>query len=210
MAVPRLLIDNDVFILLAGSELLEEAARILGLDLAEARRLQSLPFIVRRNQARGRLPAAVADAVLSMCARIPVLDEEPEIERLQALSDVQAIDPGEAVLFAVLAQQPVSLLITNDKRAVQTLAITPKLEVVRVAVAGRIITLETLLLALLERQTTLDLATALAPVLPLDTMLRVAFSEHSVTHPNQCREALEAYRAALEAVVGADFLWKGV
>lgn len=58
MSQRRLLIGNDAFIMLAGASLLEQAISEAGFTMAEARRLRSLEFMLRKPTPRWRVCAA--------------------------------------------------------------------------------------------------------------------------------------------------------
>ena len=79
---------------------------------------------------------------------------------------------------------------------------------IRTAVAGRVISLEALLLRLVKARSVASVGAALTPVAPLNTMLRVAFSPNNIVQPTECIAALNSYQQALAKEVGADFLWQ--
>jgi hypothetical protein len=208
MPLSRLFIDNDIFILLAGAGLLEEAVAALGFTFADTYRLEALPFVVKSNKKQPKLPTEVVDLVLQQCTQISVLSERPSDDLLQMLAAAPTIDAGEAVLYALLAEQPSAFLTSGDKRAMRAIAQAPSLTAIRTAVAGRVISLETLLLRLVKAHPVAMVGAALTPVLPLNTVVRVAFSPNNLVQPAECVQALTRYQQALIEEVGANFLWQ--
>lgn len=208
MSVPRLLLDNDILLLLAGAQLLERAVAALGFNLADTGQLGTLEYIVRRSK-RLRFSDERKAAIIQGCQRVPALQATPSADLLQQLIDVVDIDDGEAILYALLSETPFYLLTTNDKRAMRAIATALPLQAVRKNVSGRIVCLETMLLRLVEQDGVAAVAQALAPVTPDNTLLRVCFSPGNVANPHECTYALHHYLQTLTDQVGADFLWKG-
>ena len=127
MTIPRLLIDNDIFILLAGAGLLEQAVITLGFTIADTYRLEALPFVVKRSKQPPHLPPDLVARVVQECHQVPVLAESPNPDLLQLLVTTPMIDAGEAVLYALLAEHPSYFLTSGDKRAMRTIAQQPPL-----------------------------------------------------------------------------------
>lgn len=139
----RLLVDSDAFCKLAASGLLSDALALFDTELREAGRLAALPFMLRR----GSLPRTYGLTTCSQC--IPVAEQMPVVGDpvgpwLERLAPITAIDPGEAILFAAAASRGLPI-ITGDMRALRALA---AMEGFPEALAGRIVVLEALLLAL--------------------------------------------------------------
>ena len=210
MLLPRLLIDNDIFILLAGANLLEQAVGTIGFALEETCRLEALSYIVRKHKKPSPLPPEIVERVIHACKTVPVLSEAPDLELVQSLTNTPTVDAGEALLYALLAEHPGYLLTSGDKRAMNAIAQIQALGLIRAAVAGRVICLETLLLKVLEQHDIADVARALAPVLPQNVTLRSIFTPNNIRKPALCLEGLSAYQQALIAQVGAGFLWLGI
>lgn len=209
MLAPRLLIDNDILLLLAGAQLLEPAVTVLGFSLADTYQLGTLAHILRGSKHFRHLPDGLKTDVIQGCQPVPVLQTTPNTDVLQQLSDVVDIDDGEALLYGLLAEKPYYLLTTNDKRAMRAVATKPALQTIHRTVTGRIICLETVLLRLIEQNGVTAVAQALAPVTPENTLLRVYFSSGNLANPLECKHVLHHYLEALTDQVGADFLWKG-
>lgn len=210
MAVPRLLIDNDILLLFAGAHLLEPAITALGFRVTDTYQLGTLTYMLNRSKHFRQLPETLKTEIIQGCQPVPVLQTTPNTDVLQQLSDVVEIDDGEALLYGLLAEEPYYLLTTNDKRAMRAVATQPALQMLRRTVTGRIICLETLLLRLIEQEGVAAVAQALMPVVPENTLLRVCFSPGNIAQPLECKSALQHYLHVLTGQVGTDFLWKGV
>ena len=150
MSERRLLIDNDAFVLLAGASVLEETIREAGFAIAEARRLRSLEFMLRkRARAFQKYPAEVVNRALEACARIAPVELAPDAATLEVFAGIAGVDEGEAVLFGLMAEHQLHFLASNDKTAMRAVAANPKLKEIRKQIAGRVYCMELLVEKLL-------------------------------------------------------------
>lgn len=205
----RLVIDSDVFILLAGSDLLMPALSLLGIQPADAQRLPALEYQLQRSSRWARVyPEGVRRMALAACRRIPPLTERPTSDAaLQQLIAVEAIDEGEALVFALMIEQHGLYLASGDKRAMRALATAPHLRQVRDGIAGRVLCLESLLRLLVERQGLEAIADALPPVRDQYQTLRVAFSAGVATTKMSFDAAITGYLTDLIRDTGPGFLY---
>jgi hypothetical protein len=125
----------------------------------------------------------------------------PEASWLDKLTPAHNVDPGEAQLFAVAAQDAL-LVATGDKRALIALK---NIEGFADALSGRVVVLESILLALCERLGTEVVRGRIRSVAETDKTLAICFSS-SVKDP---REALESYYLSLASEVAPLTLWDG-
>lgn len=203
-----LLVDNDVFLILSGSGLLDEATDTLGFSRSSVFRLPSLLPMLRKGKTFAHYTPSVQAAALKQCASVAPVPHVPDPDLAQSLAAVREIDQGEALLFGVMAEQPHYLLTTHDKHALRSLSRTASVRHIRVAVAGRVICLETVLLELIERLGVASVAEALDPILANSTELRTVFTPGNVARPGECVGGLWSYQRQLEQEVGADLLWQ--
>lgn len=140
-------------------------------------------------------------------AQIPVLDLKPSARLVKALDESPSIDPGEGLLFGVLAEHPADLLSTCDRRSLIALCKTAELSHVRAAVAGRVISRESVVRKLADTLTLAEVAAGLREVAPNDNFVRSAFSSHMVAHPEELKSALDSYVRDLTNELGTDFLY---
>jgi hypothetical protein len=201
-----LLIDNDAFVLLAGSGHLESVLGLLGLTFDDCRYNAPFPFVFRKKIKPG-LPPTVADRIEAAMNQVRRLEHAPSATTLQQLQDVHEIDVGEAILFGVLAEHPATLLTTNDKRALRTLSSTPALAPIKQAVTGRILAVESIIQHLVEKQSVATVADGFVEVSTIDKRLSVIFSANNVAHPEQCSEAIESYLKLAVEECGEGFFY---
>lgn len=199
-----LLIDNDAFVLLAGSGHLQAVLATLGLTLADCRYNAPFPFVFRKK-IKPNLKESAIKRIERAIAQVKPLELQPTPGLQQQLLAESAIDVGEAVLFGVLAEHPATLLTTNDKRALRALSHSPQLAAIRRAVSGRIIAVESIIRHLVETRTVEVVANGFTEVSVADTRLSVIFSANNIANPSQCREAIESYLKYAIDECGDDF-----
>ncbi len=210
MSFTGVLIDSDAFLLLAGAGLLDRAVAALGLAPEAARRLPALEAqITRGRKLRARWPAGPLEKALLACRRIPPVREQPAVEIHQSLLEVDAIDDGEALLYALLSGRPAFALVSGDKRAMKAVATDARLSEIRAAVAGRVVCLEWIVRSMLEDLGLDPICRHLDPVLAMNETLGIVFSPGARQSPGQARAGLDSYLAELRSQVGDGFLFAG-
>lgn len=168
----QLLVDTDLFCKLGVANLFDEALVSLGVEARECRRLPALPHMLRR----GRLPKTYGEeacmALVPVAERIPAIGPV-EAEWLDRLAPVESIDPGEAQLFAMAAQQAL-IVLSGDKRALRAIKdVSGYAE----ALSGRVVVFEAILMLLCDRMGYSEIRSRLQPLTGKDTMVNVCFSE---------------------------------
>jgi hypothetical protein len=203
-----LLVDSDIFVLLAGAGVLERVADLLGFDLKDLRRLDALPHQLRKSaKFRKKYSPGVIEKALAYCGKVSSLLERPKGDDiLQRLAEADCIDEGEAVMLGLMAEQEIYLLASGDKVAMRALAQSPALAEVKKAVSGRIICLESVIRLLIGKLGPGQTAAAFAPLLDSNGTLRIAFSQGEQTTEAHCLEAIESYLKDLQKDVGNGFL----
>ncbi|TAM46037.1 MAG: hypothetical protein EPN55_06485 [Gammaproteobacteria bacterium] len=193
-----LLIDTDVFCVLAAGQLLDDTVGLLGSDLSECARLPALSHMLRKGKLRKKYGDRISDQLIPIADSIPVIDQ-PDALWLDRLTLVQNIDPGEAQLFALAAEKQLSV-ITGDKRALRALKGVPSFAD---ALAGRIVVLEAILIALCARLGTTVVSARVQPLVTHDSMIRVSFSP---SNPDP-EDALLSYYQNLVTELNPLVLW---
>lgn len=194
----RLLSDTDAFCKLSAIGLFKDAAKLLGGVPAEVARLPALPHMLRRGRGlRKQLGDALADSLA------PLADAQPEIPT--APTDVAAlltgknnIDVGEVQLLALAASDTL-LLVSGDKRAL--LAVSKIAEVVPM-LAGKVVCLEAMMLALCNSLGVDAVRAAVAPHRQIDKVFQICFSDGGT--PVEC---LGSYMRELQESVKPLVLW---
>jgi hypothetical protein len=194
----KLLLDTDVFCKLQLAGLLDEAVGALAADLAECGRVAALPHMLRRGRLRKMHGAEACDALAGVAEALPVLPQ-PSDEWLEKLVPIEDVDVGEAQIFAAAAEFGL-VVVSGDKRALRALK---HVDGFALALAGRIVVLEAVLLALHDRLGTETLRERTRPIAGVDTVVRVCFSSET----EDPRVALVSYFESLRAELKPLVLW---
>lgn len=194
----RLLLDTDAFCKLAAGGLVGDAIGLLGVEQRHCGRLPALPHMLRKGRLRKSLGPEAADAMMPLAEALPALPP-PSDALLDQLTPIEDIDPGEAQIFAAASERGL-LVVSGDKRALRALKqIGAFLE----PLAGRIVVLEAILLALCDQLGPDVLRRRVQPATRLDTMLQVCFSSGN---PDP-RDALLSYYRNCLAEMEPLILW---
>lgn len=171
----KLVFDTDAFCKLAVAELLEDAARLLTASLPECCRLPALPHMLRKGQLAKRLGPEACAAILPVAEAMPPLPAcaNPWLDKLAL---IEAIDPGEAQIFALAAAEGSLFVVSGDKRALRSLK---GVEGIAEVLAGRTVVLEAVLLGLCDRLGSDKLRQRVAPLMTADKMVQICFSAGS-------------------------------
>lgn len=194
----KLLLDTDAFCKLSLCGVLHDAAHLLGADLPECGRLPALPYMLRRGRLRKIYGPEISDTLMKVATELPLVPQPNEIW-LDKLTPVQAIDPGEAQIFAAAAERGL-LVVSGDKRALRALR---EVEGYAAALAGRIVVLEAILLALSNHLGSEEVRQRVQPLLERDKVIRMSFS---IGSPDP-QEALLSYYRGLAADLDPLQLW---
>lgn len=194
----RLLVDTDAFCKLAIGGVLHEALRLLETDLNECGRLPALPYMLRRGRLRNAYGPQTCDGLIPLAESIPVL-VAASATWLGKLSPIQTIDPGEAQILAAAAEHGM-IVVSGDKRALRALK---EVDDLPHRLAGRIVVLEALLIALCEDLGPAEVRRRVQPLMALDRMVRFCFS----TPGGDPREGLRSYFESLATEVAPIVLW---
>lgn len=195
----KLLLDSDAFCKLATARLLDDAVRLLGADLSECGRLPALPYMLRKGRLRRAFGAEICDGLISIANAVPIVPQ-PSEEWLDKLVGVDAIDPGEAQIFAAAAEHGI-FVVSGDKRALRMLK---GVEGFPPVLAGRIILVEAILIALCEDLGSEEVRRCVQPLIGLDQVVQICFSNPG-TDPI---EGLRSYFNNLADELVPLILWK--
>jgi hypothetical protein len=203
-----LLIDNDAFVLFAGIGWLEPAVKSIGFELTQCLRIDALPHMLRKRKSFKAYPVEMQDRALASCNLVAALTERPRAELLDPLVGCGGIDPTDAILFAMLAQEPDWWLLTGDKRAMRGLAAEPSVAHIKQMIQGRVSCVETVFDRLVRLNGSQISADAFRPLRNIQNTVAVVFSDgHAADHAG-CLAAIQYYIDDLEGDVGTDFFVK--
>ena len=175
MVIPhrqRLLLDTDAFCKLGIAGLLSEAIAVFGANTVDCGRLAALPYMLRRGGLRDKFGNKACDDLMDLAQRIPVAIK-PSERWLEPLASIAIVDPGEAQLMALSAEQG-SFLITGDKRGLGGVKDIP--EYVE-SLDGQVVVLEAVLAALCIRLGVDAVRTRIRPLMEIDVATRICFSD---------------------------------
>jgi hypothetical protein len=194
----RALLDTDAFCKLAVAGVLDDAVRLLGTDLQECGRLAALPYMLRRGRLRKVFGDEACDALIPVVEAIPVMDQPSDLW-LEKLALIPAIDPGEAQIFAAAAETGL-ILVSGDKRALRALKNIAGFADV---LAGRIVTLEAILIALCDHLGSDEVRHRVQKLTACDNVVSVCFSRGNADP----RGALLSYQESLGTELHPLVLW---
>jgi len=195
----RLLIDTDFFCKLGVSGLLDSLLTVLAVERGDCRRLPALPHMLRRGRLH-KLYGDEACGVLRPFADSIEVAPNPSATWLDLMAPATGIDPGEAHLFGVAAEEKTVLLATGDKRALRVAAAIPPLAA---ALSGRVIAFEAALILLVDTLGEVEVRRAVS-ALATEQIVRVCFSPTNLS----ATEGLRSYLASLQAEVQPIVLWQ--
>jgi hypothetical protein len=197
--MPRLLVDSDLFCKLGIAGLLEPAIAIFGITVGDCGCLPALQHMLRRGKLRKTFGDTNCDTLLPTAERMAVA-LNPAAEWLDKLRGVDRIDIGEAQLFATVAEHGI-VIMTGDKRALSAVG---QVRGYPEKLAGRIATLEAILLSLCGRLGDDAVRTAVEPLMTIDRTIQICFSVDN----GDSRGALRSYFDAIKRDVAPLQLWE--
>lgn len=207
MSSPLLLIDTDLFVLLAGAGLLGDLAECLGIPPENIRRLPTVQYQIKKPKFTLNIPpdelARLHSAITSTAAWTDSPEDTSLLERLK----VNNIDTGEAQLFATLLEHPVYLLGSGDKRAMIALGASPELVDVRAALQGRVLSLETALILLVQKFGAAYIGPKLKPLAAKNTTIYILFGTKTTFDDAEAIRQISSYLDDLVAKIGPPLLY---
>lgn len=202
-----LLIDTDMLVLLGGSETLSIVLDLLGFRMDQARRLAAATCQLQRGRRfKDAYPAPLLQSAFRTAGMIAPITEPPrDLELADRLARVSAIDPGEAQLFALLAEHPAYYLTSGDKRALTAVGQERELSGLRERIRGRIICLESILKLLVMKSGAAAIGAAFE-VLRRHKTLSVLLSATQTKDDQTCLQGIDSYIKDLVTQTGHGFL----
>lgn len=195
----KVLIDTDAFCKLALAGLLTDAVATLGARLADCARLPALPHMLRRGGVPKRYGQANCESLQGVAAAIASLQPVASTW-LDRFLPVPGIDPGEAQLFSTATDEKLFVL-SGDKRALRAIG---TVEGAVDALAGLVVTVEAVLIALHGSIGGDALRRRVAELRPFDTTVGICFSDSNADPLS----ALWSYYRSLASEVAPLALWQ--
>ena len=187
-----LLLDNDVVYKLAAFDLLSEAMTALNAAECTVFVLNTLPFQARGRKIIQRYGEATLTRLNSFVNSHNLLDREvtnPEL--IAAMNETRGLDIGEMQLLSALVESSVSnLMLTGDKRFMKTLARCSALSSMVESVRGKFISLEQIILCVIECFSFDDIKEKIASGIEHDTCIRLCFGGVDYAEKDRTKENL--------------------
>jgi hypothetical protein len=134
--------------------------------------------------------------------RMPVLDEEIDVDLANELLEIGDIDPGEAALFSGMLSMDAAELLTGDKRALSAFAVSADDSYVD-RLKGRCLCVESLLLDLVEQFEFDVIVECLREAVEVDVAVRVCLGSTCSASKEEFCLGLRSYAQNFE---GKDLL----
>ncbi|MBE9139312.1 hypothetical protein IQ254_19270 [Nodosilinea sp. LEGE 07088] len=199
-----LLIDNDALLKLARYGLLNEAVALFGCTITDVRVLATAKYVLLPSKnpllfCEDEESYSRLESFLKVAKPLDTSLADPEF--LDAMSAVQNIDTGEALLLAVGATASSTLVITGDKRSLAALCSHGSVAHLANALAGRVVPMEVLFSYLVKDQFTY-IQKCVRSKSDVDKALNIAFGVSVPATYKSVQEALASYINHLRAVTG--------
>lgn len=193
----RLVVDTDTFYKLCICDLLEPALSLFNAGLTDCGRLPALPYMLQRGKLAAKLGQTTCQKLLAVAEQMPKLPNT-DSAWLGKMTAVDAIDVGEALLFATVAEADL-LMLSGDKRAMRRI---PKVEGLAAALQSKVVCLEAVLIALCVRDGVSSVQARIGSLLAHDKTVDICFGS------NDPLDGLRSYYRAIASEVGLEVLWK--
>jgi len=152
-------------------------------------------FGITKNLARAeaRYGPDVVARIRNFLTNVRELDVVGPPETLQLLAEIDGIDAGEAVLFAIAAGFDNYLLATGDKNSLRAVASNPTCQPIACRLSGHVICLEQIVTRVIAHFGFAYVKDKVVPARACDTALRAAFGSGDAATESNVLTALEGY-----------------
>ncbi len=203
----KLLIDVDALVKMAHWRMLPELPGSLDISWSNCATVSSLKFRASRaaTEPDGKLfiSTQAAQAAVLAIAEMSEL-AEPLPGHLELFQDISGIDAGEAILFAGIMGDDSTYVLTGDKRALRALSNLPAES--RMQMAGRIYSLEQILLVMLQKNGLGWLRDRVCPERKLDKAVDAIMGSRCDAPAESVREGFASYIRELASLYDPSLL----
>lgn len=185
----KLLIDNDIFILLSITETWDDWVNILGIEQENIYALPSLRSMLKSGKKLYRHIELLGDE------RVKMVQEKAEsLERLILTEEQEnyisffqssSVDEGEAMLFAVLATTENEFMATKDFRCLKELA--QQSQEKQKLVKGKIYCAEQMIISLYQKYGFTYVVDHFRPIRHMEKAMEIFFSDGNCADENSFR-----------------------
>jgi hypothetical protein len=187
--------DNDVLLKLSAFGLLDEALAALFFNPENLYVLSTARYVFRQNRkVSAKYDELIRDRAIEFVksCQMVIPQESDEFKVLERFLDV-----GEATLIAATRDVPSFVLMTGDKRCLQSLAVRSEISEAYERLQGRVICLEQVLLLLIRRSGFDWVKARVLPMRDCDQSLKACFGSGTLAIEENVVAALEGYIEAL-------------
>lgn len=207
-----LFFDTDLLLLLSTLEYFDTTLGLFKVERRQVYILDTVQYLIKSPRLKQQHGEQAIARLQLLLPDFKTLTGLSEVERrvLRALAPVEEVDPGEALLIAKTVSTPEAILLSGDKRWMLALCKREINSVRRVKkkLQRKVVSLEHLLLALLEEVGFEKLFRAVTKSNLPHTILRILFRRDVEDPEDHCREGLFSYLGELEAAAGAEFFYQ--
>jgi hypothetical protein len=186
------LADNDILFKLAACRLIDRLPALLGVDPSEIWVLEEALYVARDS--KDRYDAEVIERVEAFLSGTSILDvNRVDYDVLERLLQLERIDAGEAILFALAVKLEDSCIATGDKRSLRCLSETPGCEDICARLSESIICFEQIMHWFMQQMDYATYRSHVAPARACDGVLEhMAFSQGLDTPHDHARDAFQS------------------
>lgn len=193
------LADNDILLKLAACRLLDRLPALLGVAPSEIWVLEQALYVVRASEDTHYADTiARVEAFLSQTS---ILDaDQVDDALLGRLLQLEQMDAGETILFALAVNLEDSCIATGDKRSLRCLSETPDCEDICARLNESIICFEQIMHWFMQQMDYATYRSHVAPARTCDGVLEhMAFSQGLDTPHDHARDAFQSNVRSLRA-----------
>ncbi len=196
------LMDNDVILKLAATQLLDEW-KTKAIKDGKIRIGASAKYFFRKKK---DLPKKFGEAAVKLSVnfaeKIETVSDVDNPADYEGLIGIPGIDAGEAILFSAAIRLPDFVIVSGDKVALKALKGSSDFDVLKKKLKGRIIAFEQVILALIRKGNFESIRERVVAAQKIDTVLEVVFGMGLETTEAKAIEALNYYIDGLRKATG--------
>lgn len=191
------LTDNDILFKLAACRLIDRLPVLLGVDKSEVWVLETAPHVARDSH--DRYPAETIERVVAFLSGTSVLDVDlVDDDVLERLLQLERLDAGEAILYAVAINLEDSCVATGDKRSLRCLSEAPGCEDICARLSESIICFEQIMRWFMQQMDYATYRSHVAPARTCDGVLEYMAFSQGLDTPHE--HAKEAFRSKIRSL----------
>jgi hypothetical protein len=154
-------------------------------------------YFLKTKRLKDKYPQSILNRCLDFCERVSVIEEFDD-EMNGRLSSLEDIDPGEAILFAASVLFSESIILTGDKRSIESLANFEDKEKFK----NRIMILEQIIQRYIQLKGFDVIKNKIIPFKEFDTSIRAIFGSGDLSNFKNVETSLNLYIDALRKTTG--------